>query len=140
MALSKRTLLKATVFAVTIICLLLSGCQLFTAGKKRLNEYCPGLNVSINGVNWSSNSSGSVFVLKYDRGYQKKVSAYFADPANGYKADNGRGYSDIKTNDKPEIDDDDAIVGKTIDKGKTTAKVVFDESTSKIIIIETVEK
>jgi hypothetical protein len=134
----KRTAISLP--ACLVICFLLSGCQLFTGAEKRLNEYCPGLKIDINGVNWQGLSPNDVIIVEYNRSFDKKVTTYFGDKNNGFMPDKGRSYSDIKTDDKPEIDDDDSIVSKTINKGKKTATVVFDESTRKIIIIETAEK
>jgi hypothetical protein len=65
--------------ACIIVCILLSGCQLFTKPKKRLNRYCPRLIVDIDAVNWSGNGPTKVITVDYDRSFVKRVDAYFAE-------------------------------------------------------------
>jgi hypothetical protein len=133
-----RTIPKTTTLAAAglVICFLLSGCQIFTEGKKKLNEYCPGLNVGLNGVNWSEGSSHAVYILQYDGSDQKKVSAWFADKANGFAGDKPRSYMDIKDGEDRAIADDDSILSKSFSKGKTNAVVIYNVTTRRIIITE----
>jgi hypothetical protein len=114
----------------------LSGCQIFTAGKKKLNLYCPGLKIGINGINWSLNGGQSVYVLSYNSDDQKKVQAYFENKENGFaEAKNGDFYG-IEIDNNPVIDRSDNILGKILEKSKVKAEVILNESTRRIIIIE----
>jgi hypothetical protein len=133
-----RTFSKITprAAACLLICFLLTGCQIFTEGKKKLNEYCPGLKVGLNGVNWSEGSSHAVYILQYDRSDQKKVNAWFADKANGFAPDKSRSYMDIKDGENQAVADSDSILTKAITKGKTNAVVIYNATTRKIIITE----
>jgi hypothetical protein len=124
-----------------LFCFFLSGCQLFAIGGQKLSEYCPGLNVKLDGINWHKTGHTSVFILRYDHGYQEKVAKYFADTANGYTKAVGRTDYDqnIKEGEADAIDT--TTVGKIINKGSdTTASVYFDGTTERIIIIEKVKK
>ena len=134
MIVSKKTSLKVAAFA--LVCFLLSGCQIFTEGKKKLNEYCPGLNVGLSGVSWSEGSSHAVYILQYNSSDQKKVNAYFADKTNGFAPDKSRSYMDIKDGDNHAVADGDSILTKSINKGKTNAVVIYNATTRKIIITE----
>ncbi len=134
MLVSKQTTLKVAAFAT--ICFLLSGCQLFTAGQKKLHAYCPGLKVKVDGVNWSGGSAHDIYVLQYDRSDQKKVNAYFADKANGFAVDKPRSYMDIKNGDTQAVADGDSILTKTVNKGKITATIIYNATTRRIIIAE----
>jgi len=129
----------AAVVAGLLVWLFLSGCQLFAIGGQKLGEYCPGLNVKVNGINWHKNGSVSVFILQYDHSYQQKVFKYFADTTNGFTKAVGRTYYD--RNIKEGLPDavDTTTIGKIISKGvDTTASVYFDGTTERIIIIEKV--
>jgi hypothetical protein len=121
---------------VLLVCFLLSGCQLFTSAKQRLNTYCPGLKIGLNGVSWSSNRSGDVYILNYSAGDQGRVTAYFADTANRFAGGNARSYMDIKDGDDRAIADGDSIVSKTIAKPHKTATVIYNATTRRIIIID----
>jgi hypothetical protein len=129
-----KTTARAT--ACILICFLLSGCQIFTQGKKKLNEYCPGLKVGLNGVSWSSGSSHDVYILQYDSGDQKKVNSFFTDKANGFAGDKPRSYMDIKDGEDRAVADDDSILTKAFSKGKTNAVVIYNATTRRIIITE----
>jgi hypothetical protein len=119
-----------------LICLILSGCAFFAAAGKKLSEYCPGLNIKLNGVNISINNGREVTVVQYSDSWQKKVNAYFTDKANGFAADDGRKYLDIKASDEQVVADGDSILTKTIVKGNKTATVIYDASSQKIAIVE----
>jgi hypothetical protein len=134
MSLSKKLSTPLTV--CLIICFLLSGCQLFSMGRKKLNEYCPGLKIDIDGVSWSGNGLHNAYILKYDHGAQRKVDAYFENKENGFSPGGGHRFSDIEIDDEPIIDADDNILCKTVDKGKETVTVVFNKTTRRIVIIE----
>jgi hypothetical protein len=122
--------------ATLLICFLLSGCQIFTEGKKKLNEYCPGLKVGLNGVNWFEGSSHAVYILKYDGADQKKINSWFADKTNGFAPDKSGSYMDIKDGDNLAVADGDSILTKSFSKGKTNAVVIYNATTRKIIITE----
>jgi len=128
-------LIKKTSTGV-LICLLLSGCALFTAAGKKLSEYCPGLNIKLDGVNISINNGREITVVQYDDSWQKKVNAYFTDKTNGFAGGDQRKYGDIKANDDQVIAGGDSILSKTIIKGNKTATVIYNASTQKIVIIE----
>jgi len=128
---------SAAVAVGLLVCFFLSGCQLFAIGGQKLSEYCPGLNVKLNGINWHINGSVSVFILQYDQPYQPKVVKYFADTANGFTKAIGRTYYDQNIKEGLADAVDTTTVGKIINKGSdTTASVYFDEATERIIIIE----
>ena len=129
---------KKTVKITSLLALLffLSGCHLFSEAQKQLNLYCPGLKVDINGVSWSGNGSRNVYVLSYDRGFQKTVRAYFDKKENGFTQEKNGDFYDIKIDDNQVIDRDDHILVKTIVKSKGTEEVIFNETTRKIVIIE----
>jgi len=134
MNISKKLIIRITSLLMLII--ILSGCQLFTAGQKKLNLYCPGLKIGINGVNWSVNGGRSVLVLSYDSDAQKKVQAYFEDQANGFAEVKNGDFYDIKIDDDNVIDRNDHVLLKTIEKKKGTAEVIFNETTRRIVIVE----
>jgi len=115
---------------------LFSGCQIFTAGKKKLSLYCPGLKVDITGFSWSGDRSRDVYVLNYDRDFQKQVRAYFENKENGFVEEKNGDFYDIKIEDNKVIDRNDHVMVKTIEKSKGTAEVIFNETTRRIIIIE----
>jgi hypothetical protein len=121
-----------------LICLLLSGCVFFAAAGKKLSEYCPGLNIKLDGVSMSINNGQKVTVVQYDDSWQKKVNAYFTDKANGYTGvGDKRRYFSIKANDEAIVADGDSILTKTIVRGKKTATVIYNVSAQKIAIVET---
>ena len=122
--------------ATLLICFLLSECQIFTEGKKKLNEYCPALKVGLSGVNWSEGSSHAVYILQYDGADQKKVNAWFANKANGFAPDKSRSYMGIKDSENQAVADGDSILTKSFSKGKTNAVVIYNATTRKIIITE----
>jgi hypothetical protein len=120
-----------------LICLLLSGCALFTAAGKKLSEYCPGLNIKLDGVNISINNGREVTLVQYDDSWQKKVNAYFTDKANGFTGGGDqRRYLSIKANDEAVVADGDSILTKTIVKGNKTATVIYNVTAQKIAIVE----
>jgi hypothetical protein len=129
----KRTAIVITSF---LILFLFSGCALFTEGKTKLNEYCPTLTITLTGVSWEKTELKKVFVLTYDDAAQKQAEAYFTKTENGYIEEKTDDFSTIKVSDKPIISKADHFLVKTIQKTRTTAKVIFDESTQRIIIIE----
>src|SRR5580704_3175638 len=133
-----RTFSKITISAAAclLICFLISGCQIFTEGKKKMNEYCPGLKVGLSGVSWSEGSSHAVYILQYDGSDQKKVNTYFADKANGFAAGKPRSYTDIKDGDNQAVADGDSILTKAFSKGKANAVVIYNVTTRRIIITE----
>lgn len=127
--------------ASLLVCFFLSGCQLFAIGDKKLNKYCPGLNIKVDGFNWHENwrdsHSINTYILQYDQSYHQKVVNYFADPAKGYTKEFGRTYyaQNIKEGMPDAIDT--TTVGRIINRGKdTSASVYFDVTTDWIIIIE----
>jgi len=131
----------AVVTTGLLVCFFLSGCQLFAIGGQKLSEYCPGLYIKLNGINWHEKGSVSVFILQYDHSYQQRAVKYFADTANGFTKAFGRTYYD--QNIKEGLPDavDTTTVGKSIIKGTdTTASVYFDGTTERIIIMEKVDK
>ena len=134
----KRAALWLT--ACLLACFLLQGCKFFTEGTKALKEYCPGLKVNINGVSWMGGTASDVYILKYDRSFEKRVYTYFADKSNGFSNDNSRGYLDIKDGEDRAVADGDSVVSKKIEKGKQSATVVFNRTTGIIIIIKVREK
>ena len=119
-----------------VICLILSGCALFTAAGKKISEYCPGLNIKLDGVNISINDGREVTVVQYADSWQKKVNAYFTDKANGFTGGDQRKYLSIKANDEPLVAEGDSVLSKTIVKGNKTATVIYNVSTRRIAIIE----
>jgi hypothetical protein len=120
-----------------LICLILFGCAFFAAAGKKLSEYCPGLNIKLDGVSISINDGKEVTVVQYDDSWQKKVNAYFTDKANGYTGvGDKRRYMSIKANDEPIVADGDSILTKTIVKGNKTATVIYNVSARKIAIVE----
>ncbi len=127
---------KSILLAGLIICVLSSGCAFFAAAGKKLSEYCPGLNIKLDGVNMSINNGREVTVLDYSSSWQKKVNTYFTDKANGYAGGNQRRYMGIKASDEEIVADGDSILSKTIDKNKKTATVIYNATTQKIIILE----
>jgi hypothetical protein len=130
----RNLIAKTSFFLITF--LLLSGCQFYIDGKKKLNLYCPGLKVNISGVSWSGDASKDVYVLSYDRDFQKKIQSYFKKKENGFTEVKNGDFYDIVINDNKVIDRKDQVVVKTIEKSKGTAEVIFNETTRKIIIIE----
>ena len=125
-----------TAFSFTLLCLVLSGCQLFTEGNKRLHQYCPGLNIHINGISWSINNGHSAFILEYNSFFQKRVNAFFSDKKHGFAGDNPGKYAGITYQDDPIIASGDSIVSKTINTAKKTATVIYDVTAGKIVILE----
>jgi hypothetical protein len=119
-----------------LICLILSGCAFFAAAGKKLSEYCPGLNIKLNGVNISINNGREVTVVQYSDSWQKKVNAYFTDKANDFTDGNPRRYLDIKVNDDAVVADGDSILSRAIDKDNEIVTVIYNASTRKIIIVE----
>jgi len=131
---------KSIVLAGLMMCIFLSGCAFFAAAGKKLSTYCPGLNVSLTGVNMSINGGREVTVLDYGNSWQKKVNIYFTDKANGYTGGNQRRYQDLKADDDALVADGDSILSKTIDKNNKTATVIYNVSTRRIIIVEESDK
>ena len=115
---------KKSVFLVSLfICVLLSGCAFFAAAGKKLSEYCPGLNIKLNGVSISTNNGREVTVVQYDNSWQKKVNAYFTDKTNGFATDKSRRYLDIKDGDDRAAADGDSILTKTMLKSTNTLRL-----------------
>ena len=123
-------------FATILICLLLYGCGFFVAAGQKVSKYCPGLNLKVDGVSWSSTKSRKITVVDYEAGYQKKVDAYFTDKSNGFVGDNPRKYLDLKSSDERAVADGDSILTKSFSKGKTNATVIYNATTRKIIVME----
>jgi len=130
-----KTVISRTSFLLVLF-FLLSGCQFFVEGKKKLNLYCPGLKVNIVEVSWSGSGSRDDYVLGYDRNFQKTVRTYFKKKENGFTEVKNGDFYDIEIDDNHVIDRNDHIVVKIIEKTKGTAEVIFNETTRKIIIIE----
>jgi hypothetical protein len=131
---------SVAVTAGLLFCFFLSGCQLFVIGGQKLSEYCPGLNIKLDGINWHKKGSASVFILQYDHSYQPKVVKYFADTANGFTKAVGRTYYDQNIKEGMVDAVDTTTVGKIMNKGNdTTAWVYFDGTIERIIIIEKVK-
>jgi hypothetical protein len=119
-----------------LICLILSGCAFFAVAGKKLSEYCPGLNIKLSGVSIATNNGRAITIVQYDNSWQKKVTAYFNDKANGFAGDKSRKYLDIKDGDDRAVADGDSILTKAVTKGKTNAVVIYNVTTSRIIITE----
>ena len=101
-------------------------------------EYCPGLNVTINGVRWQKSALKKIYVLQYDDASQNKVETYFAKTENAYLEGKADDFSNIEIGQDHDkvINANDHILVKAIQKRNGTTKVVFDEGTQHIIIIE----
>jgi hypothetical protein len=121
-----------------LILLLFSSCHIFTESKKKLAEYCPGLDVNINGMNWQKTALKKIYVLHYDEDSQKKVETYFGKPDNGYVEGKTGDFANIEIGEDHDlvINGNDHIMVKAIQTSKGTTKVVFDETTQRIVIIE----
>ena len=111
-------------------------CHLFTGAEKRLNTYCPGLKINVNGVNWYGKPSRHIYVVGYDSVDQGKVNNYFADKAHGFAGDNARRYLDINSNDSAAVTNGDSVESKMFPGNKRSATVVYNLTTHRIIIIE----
>jgi len=132
---------KSTLLAGVLICVFLSGCAFFAAAGKKLSDYCPGLNIKLNGVSISINDGREVTVVQYGDSWQKKVNTYFTDKANGFAGGDQRKYMTIKASDDDQVvADGDSILSKTINKNNKTATVIYNVSTRKIIIVEEKDK
>jgi hypothetical protein len=123
-----------------VLLFFLSGCHLFTEGKRAFNLYCPGLRVDIEGVSYSANGARDFYVLSYDRSFQKQVQTYFAKKQNNFTEVKDSDLFDLEIDDEAVIDKTDSIVGKTIDQRKGKVEVVFNQTTRRIIIVEYSEK
>jgi len=134
----KNAVCRLAILLVLLFCL--SGCHLFTEGKRVLNLYCPGLRVDIGGVSYSANGARDFYVLSYDRSFQKQVQTYFAKKENNFTEVKDSDLFDLEMDDEAVIDKTDSIVGKTIDQRKGKAEVVFNQTTRRIIIVEYSEK
>ena len=115
---------------------LISGCRLFTEGKKKLDLYCPGLNIDINGVSYSVNGARDVYVLSYDPSLQKRVKNYFELKENNFMEERDSRFFDIEIDDENIMDKSDNVIGKTIKTNKGNTEVAFNETTRRIIIVE----
>ena len=128
-------LIKRTSAGV-LICLLLYGCGFFVAAAKKVSEYCPGLNLKLNGVSIITNNGRKMTIVAYEDSYQKKVDAYVSDKANGFAADNPRKYLDLKDDDNSVVADGDSILTKSVEGGGRNGTVIYNATTRKIIIVE----
>jgi len=126
------------VILLTISCLL-SGCQLFTKGRAKLNLYCPGLNIDIDGIGYSVSGAREAYILSYDQNFQKRVKNYFEFKENNFNEEKDNRLYDIEINDEKVIDESDNIIGKTVKTNKGTTNIVFNETTRQIIIVEYIQ-
>lgn len=140
MALHKKHLL------LFIIPLFLSSCHLFDEAKQRLQLYCPGLKISLNGVNIQNHteadmSNKKLFVLTYFSGSEQTVKNYFLNEAHGFKImphDSilQKESEDDDSDDHKTIENEDIILGKTISQQNGHAIVMFNQTKNIIIIAE----
>jgi hypothetical protein len=127
------------VFA-TAACLVITGCHLFDDAHRALAYFCPGLHISLNGVNESFNRDSELarqnYVLRYTDGDEKNVEIYFFNNNNGYAPVKNSDFSGINSDENQFIADDDKTVGKSFKAHGDSAVVVFDQSRHEIIIME----
>ncbi len=108
----------------------------FDEAGKKVNNYCPGLNVELDLFTWHKDGSRSVLICQYDSTYQEVVADYFADPKNNYSEDIGHKYFMTNKPNGPLETVDSNTVGKIISKDSVTASVYFDRTKARIIIVE----
>jgi hypothetical protein len=93
--------------------------------KAKLAHYCPGLKVSISGINYSNNSDTKTYTITYDVSSQKAVDAYINDKKNGFINSDGTS-----------SDNGGFILANAIKHPNKNTAVVYIRLTQQIIIVE----
>jgi hypothetical protein len=129
-----------------IIPISLSSCHLFNEAKQRLQLYCPGLKISLNGVNIQEHtetdlSDKKLFVLTYFSGSEQTVKSYFLNEVHGFKimphdAIFLKESEDDDSDDHKTIENEDIVFGKTITQQNGYTIVMFNQTKDIIIIAE----
>ncbi|MDB5003437.1 MAG: hypothetical protein JWQ34_1662 [Mucilaginibacter sp.] len=140
----KNQLLKSLL--LFIVPVFLSSCHLFDEAKQRLQLYCPGLKISLNGVNIQEHaeadmSDKKLFVLTYFSGSEQAVKSYFLNKANGFKimphdAIFKKESEDDDSDDHKTIENTDIVFGKTVTQQNGYTIVMFNQTKNIIIIAE----
>jgi hypothetical protein len=143
------TLHRTSVFKFIFLLILpfaLSSCHLFDEAKQKLLVYCPGLNISLNGVHIQEHteadmSDKKLFVLSYSSDNDQTVDKYFLNGAHGFTnmpndALFQKEAKDVNTDDDKALNDGDVVVAKTITKTNGHTLVMFNQTQKKILIME----
>lgn len=134
MKIKRKTERRTFVFCLLLF--FLSGCHLFNEGESKLKAYCPDLKIKLSGVGHWLDGSRDVYMLSYNKEFQKRVQAYFTDKNNHFSEEKDSNLFDVEIGDIRVMDKSDNIVGKTINTPKAKVEVMFNQTTRRIIFVE----
>lgn len=113
---------------ILVLLFIVTSCNFMNDAKAKLAHYCPGLKVSISGINYSKNDSTTTYTINYDRSSQKAVDAYFSDEKNGFT------YSENKS-----FDNGGFVLANAIKRPNKNTEIVYIKLTQQIVIVESGE-
>jgi len=121
--------------ASILICLSLFGCGFFDAGTKKLNEYCPSLNVDIYNFNETIGSSKRTWILWYHHSFQQKIDDYFSNKSNGFTNQSWLALMNKRHEVNSKIYGD-SVLAKTMIGTNHRTLIIYDKPVHRIIVIE----
>jgi hypothetical protein len=110
---------------LVVLFFVVTGCNFISDAKTKLAHYCPGLKISISGINYSYKNGTKTYTITYAGSSQNAVDAYFENKANGFTSSDGKSF-----------DSQGFILAKIFKEPKGTASVVYSKLTEQIIIVE----